>query len=127
MKTLEKNINGVPLKFKRTTNGDCLPYADGILQKVLDLLFSYQYLKALRLIAYHEDLTIKNARKRFVDWILWDLGCRITWGTNEKQIHNELDICRLLIEGLTNKEYSNKQIIQMVNLVGFNINYILKP
>lgn len=136
MKTLVKNFNGSILNFKWSKGNGYLPVSDSLLisvglpntadhiEKVYDLLGSYRYGKVLRLIAYLEDISIKTARKRLVNYLLMEFGCRITWSGKFK--NSDFTFSRDYILGLTGSDYNlntNRTIVQMANDLGFNIDY----
>ncbi|MDD2304493.1 MAG: hypothetical protein PHP53_07340 [Prolixibacteraceae bacterium] len=136
MKTLSKNFNGSILNFKWSKGNGFLPMSNSLLihvglpntadyiDKVYDLLGAYQYSKVLRFVAYLEDISIKTARKRLVNYLLMDFGCRITWSGKFK--NSDFIFNRDYIIGLNGSDYNlntNRKIVQMTNKLGFNIDY----
>jgi hypothetical protein len=136
MKTLVKNFNGSIINFKWSKENGFLPISNSLLihvglpstadhiDKVYDLLGSYRYSKVLRFIAYLEDVNIKTARKRLVNYLLMEFGCRITWSGKFK--NSDFTFSRDYILGLTGCDYNlntNRKIVQMTNELGFNIDY----
>lgn len=134
MKTQVKKFNGHVINFKWSKNYGYIPMADDLLRavglpntsnqldKLYDLLSTYQFGKALRLISYLDDLSVKTARKRLIDYLLMDSGCRITWG--DKSHVYDFTFNRDLILGLTGSDYhanTNLEMIQKINELGFQI------
>lgn len=134
MQTKIHKFNGHVINFKWSDNSGYIPVADDLLRAVglpntsnqlddvYDLLCSYEFNKALRLISYLDDLSIKTARKRLIDYLLMDSGCRITWG--KKPQVSDFTFNRDHILGLTDSDYhanTNIEMIQKINELGFRI------
>ena len=136
MKTLKITINGFEVKLELKKDGNCIPFANGIfsaiglpnmvveLESVFELLFSEQYAEISRLVAYTEDCSIKTANEKLVRYILTDLGCRLTWGTNEEQKHVQVVFAASYLKGFLGVQLTCKEIIALVNEQGFNIQFI---
>jgi len=134
MKTKVQKFNGYVINFKWSKNYGYIPMADDLLRavglpntsnqldKLYDLLNTHRFGKALRLISYLDDLTVKIAQKRLIDYLLLDSGCRITWGGKSKG--SDFTFNRDLIIGLTDGVYhtnTNLEMIQKINELGFQI------
>lgn len=134
MKTKVEKFKDYNIKFNWRDGFGYIPVADDLLcavglpntpaqlDKLYDFLHAYQFDEALRLISYLDDLSVKIARKRLVDYLLMDSGCRITWG--EKTRVSDFIFNRDLILGLTDGVYhsnTNYETIQKINELGFQI------
>lgn len=118
--------------------GNLIPQSDGILKAVgleemnkgkrFEQMYKhfqrYEFTRAIRLVAYHQDLSFKEARNRISRYLLIDLGCRLTWADNETQRQSDMIITKCDLSQLLNMDLSTDDIIAKINAEGFNIRYI---
>lgn len=134
METLVKNINGANIKFSEKEDGSYLPCTEDIFQAVglsntsfrsdmvFDLIFSGEFKKLFRAIAFCEDISIKQSRKRIIRLLIWQVGCRNYFEKYENRIIDNFNDWGGQISGFADMNLTG--IINLLAIEGFDVKNI---
>jgi len=128
------NIDGKKIQLKRWESGLVLPVTSDVFELVglgglctmegIDGFFNLignNPEAAIKLVCYECDLTQLNAQEYIKRYFIIDCGIRLTKTVSPDLRENDFELARYYLESLFDVWYTRDDILEMLNMEGFNI------